>query len=95
MTMADESITAALVASALQLADRAVVCDVEDEGIRHPSPDSARVYDITTMFDPREHSSECLDMASQAIAYGVSRGLFKLLPGPCMLVRMLPRAAAP
>lgn len=89
MNTTTDEMTTALVASALQLADRAVVCDVEAEGIRHPSPASARVYDITTMFDPREHTPEFLDMASQAIAYGISRGLFELLPGPCMLVRML------
>lgn len=94
MNAADQSITAALVASALQLADRAVVCDVETEGIcLAMRVDGEKLYDLTPMFDPREHSPEFLDMASQGIAYGVSRGLFELLPGPPMLVRMLPRAA--
>jgi len=93
MSTADESMTAALVASALQLADRAVVCDVETEGIRCPAPAGAPVYDITPMFDSREHSPEFLDMASQGIAYGVGRGLFELLPELPVRVRLLRRPA--
>ena len=95
MSGPDESATAAMVATALQLADRAVVCDVETEGICLARRlDGEKLYDVTTMFDPREHSPEFLDMASQAIAYGVSRGLFELLPGPPMLVRLLRRPPA-
>lgn len=95
MSAPDESATAAMVATALQLADRAVVCDVETEGTcLAMRADGEKLYDVTAMFDPREHSPEFLDMASQALAYGVSRGLFELLPGPPMLVRLLRRPPA-
>ena len=94
MSTLEESITIALVASALLLADRAVVCDVETEGIRLVVPAGALVYDITAMFDSREHSPEFLDMASQGIAYGIARGLFERLPGPPMRVRLMRRPPA-
>jgi len=82
---------ASLSFSALRLADRAVVGDVECEGTRVDDGAPQPVYDISAMFDPNEHSPEFIDMASEGIAYGIGRGLFELLPGAPMCVRLLRR----
>jgi hypothetical protein len=69
--------SALLIRSALQIADTAVVCDIETEGTRIGSPTDRR-WDVSAMFDPREHCQEFLDMAEQGIAYGLARGLLEL-----------------
>jgi hypothetical protein len=72
----------ALVATAVHLADRAVVSDVECEGQRDWMDADPRgpLYDISSMFNENEHSPQFIDMAQQGIAYGVVRGLLELLP---------------
>lgn len=92
-TPTDQTLLTGLVHSAVQLADRAVVCDVETEGQRdwlHPTDCQARpVYDISSMFNDNEHTPQFIDMASQGIAYGIARGLLELLPDPPIRVRVL------
>lgn len=88
----------ALIVSATRLADRAVVCEVETEGVLVEG--SARdgqcpVYDIGAMFNTNEHSPFVIDMANEAIAYGIARGLFELLPDPPIRVRLLRRPPMP
>lgn len=88
----------ALMLSATRLADRSVVCDVETEGVLVEGgrrDGQCPVYDITPMFDTREHSPVFIDMANEAIAYGVARGLFELLPEPPIRVRLLRRPPMP
>lgn len=61
-------------ATALRLADRAVITDIESEAMCDGSRE-ARCYDVRPMLDPREHSHECIDMMSEALAYAITRGL--------------------
>lgn len=77
MTTPDTPLTTALIRSALQIADQAVVCDIESEGRQIGAP-SERRWDVSAMFDENEHSPEFLDMAEQGIAYGVMRGLLEM-----------------
>lgn len=70
----DTTFVAILIRSALQIADQAVLCDVETEGRQIGTP-SERRWDVSAMFDENEHSPEFIDMAEQGIAYGVMRGL--------------------
>ena len=93
MNDADQPLTTGLLASAVRLADRAVICDVETEGRRdwhHPTDCKAQpVYDISSMFNENEHSPQFIDMAQQGIGYGIARGLLELLPDPPIRVRVL------
>ena len=64
------------VARAMRLANAAVVSDIESNC---PALRSAcgtiTWYDTRPMLDQREHSPEVIDMASEAIEYGVESGL--------------------
>ena len=57
-----------------RIADRAVICDIESEGVAE-GPRHLRCYDIRPMLDAREHSHEVVDMFSEALAYAIARGL--------------------
>lgn len=98
MSSDTQDLSLSLMTMAIRLADRAVVCDVETEGELVNGGrlgDHLPVYDITPMFDTREHNPLFIDMASEAIAYGVARGLFELLPEPPIRVRLLRRPPMP
>jgi hypothetical protein len=69
------ALTHQLVGMALALADRSVVCDVESEGNLVVMPDGSRWWDIRPMFNPHEHCNEVIDMARQAVSYGLARGV--------------------
>ena len=84
--------TTALMRTALALADAYVICDVESEG-RRVDPPSDRRWDVSAMFDPNEHSPEVIDMAEQAMGYGVMRGVLELdttRPWTVRILRTLP-----
>ena len=80
---------AELVRHALQIADAAVVDDIECEGVY--LDDSFGWYDVRPMLDEREHSSQCIDMATQALRYAVMRGLAQRHPDHAHLVRITRR----
>lgn len=56
------------------IADRAVITDIEIHGLRIGAP-SERRYDVRPMLDEREVGPECVDMASEGLAYAIARGL--------------------
>jgi hypothetical protein len=61
---------------AVRIANDAVVADIESNCPALHSP-CGRItwYDTRPMLDPREHSPELVDMAQEAIQYGVDSGL--------------------
>ncbi len=82
----------ALVRQALAIADAAVIADIECGGV-HVAPG---VYDLSAMFDPREHAPESIDMLRIALSYALQRCLVQQIPGKhgCrmrILHRQLPR----
>jgi len=78
-----------MVATAVALADRAVISDIECEGVQVPMPDGARWYDISAMLSEEEHSPQHIDMAIQGLGYAVARGLIDLHPVQTQLVRIV------
>lgn len=70
----EPTLTTALVGSALRLADRAVVSDIETMAVRDRGREG-RVYDVRPMLDEREQPAEWVDMAREALAYGLARGI--------------------
>lgn len=78
---------AELVAQAFRIANAAVISDIESEGNRITTI-SGRWYDVRPMLDPREHSSEVIDMFSEAIAYALAAGLITADPTHAHLVRI-------
>lgn len=67
-------LSAAMLATGVAIADRAVVCDIEGEGVRGGSL-GVRSYDIRSMLDEREHPQEFIDIAREALAWAVARRL--------------------
>ena len=63
-----------LITLAFHLANRAVVEDIESEGTQTVLAGTLW-WDTAAMVDPREHSSEVVAMAQQAIDYALGRGL--------------------
>lgn len=63
-----------------RLADAAVLCDIETEGVHITDLDGTRWIDVRPMLDPREHAPEVIDMATQALAYAAARGLVRPHP---------------
>lgn len=62
--------------TAFAIADQAVVADVETNALMvGVLADGRRLYDVRPLLDPREQPPEVLDMARQAVDYGVARGL--------------------
>ncbi len=63
---------------AFRIADRAAVHDIEIFAAECGRDAAGRpVYDTRPMLDEREHSPDCVEMATQAIAYAASRGLIR------------------
>ncbi len=77
---------AELVRHAMQIADAAVVADIESEGLSVDG--SAGWYDVRPMLSENEHSTQCIDMATQALRYAVMRGLAQRHPDHAHLVRI-------
>ena len=69
------SAAVALLAESLAIANRAVIADIETEGVRVDLGDGLRWYDTRPMFDPREHADEVIEMLRQAIAYAEAAGI--------------------
>lgn len=60
--------------TAHQIADRAVICDIECEGIS-TQLDGQCWYDVRPMLDPREVCDDVAEMNRQALGYAIARGL--------------------
>ena len=71
-----------------RLAERAVAADVELHG--HIDRDAAGVkwYDTAPMLSPHEHCAESIDMAREALEYGVKAGVLVPHPTRAGLVRV-------
>lgn len=78
----------ALIVTATAIADRAVLSDIRSEGVP-VGEGHARCYDVRPMLDQRERGPESVDMASEAIAYAISRGLVEATEGTPWLVRIV------
>lgn len=78
----------ALVATAAAIADRAVIADIETEGVS-VGPAGDRCYDIRSLIDEREHAGEVVDMVSEALAYAIARGLIVFDRGQPWLARVV------
>lgn len=78
---------AELVRRSLLIADRAVVADITDACLSQRMTD-ATWWDVRPMLDPREHSMECVDMATEALDYAQMRGLVARHPELKHLVRI-------
>ena len=74
--LADET---RIVHIAFEVANRAVVSDIESEGHR-VELDGRTWWDTRPMTDPHEHAPEVIDMATQAIQYAVGTGLAAVHP---------------
>jgi hypothetical protein len=79
-----------LAATMARIADRAVLADIESEAVRVGSP-AARCYDVRPMLDPHEHSQECIDMMSEALAYAIARGLVNVTQTTPWLMQIVTR----
>ena len=80
-----------LCGEAFAIADAAVVSDVETNAIMVGGlSDGRRLYDVRPMLDPREQPPEVIDMAQQAVNYGLARGFLALTDtsGIVALVRL-------
>lgn len=82
-------LTRGLLASALRIAERAVVSDIECEGILHRDV-GPRVYDVRPLLDEREHSPELIDQAREALGWALARRVIEIVPGRPWHTRRLP-----
>jgi len=80
----------ALESSARHIAERAVISDIESDGIAVEF-DGVRYYDIRPLVDLREVPGELLDMASEALAYALGAGIFEAHPVHPYLLRKVAR----
>lgn len=71
-----------------RIADRAVVADIESTAARIGASHD-RCYDVRPMLDARERGPESVDMASEALAYAITRGLVVPSEGTPWLVRIV------
>lgn len=71
-----------------KLADRAVVADIEGEGIPQTDEHGRTWYDTRPMLDPREQPDDNIEMSLQAISYAHERGLISQHPVDTHLVRI-------
>lgn len=76
----------ALLQTGLRLADMYVVSDIECHG-HEVRIAGQRWYDVGHLFDPREVSSDMIEIWSQAIAYALSRRLIEMHPDAPNLLR--------
>jgi hypothetical protein len=80
--------TTGVMASAIQIADESVICEVESHGT--PLGDATeRIWDISYLFDPEEQAPEMIDMAERNIGYAVCRGLLEIDHARRWTVRIL------
>jgi hypothetical protein len=86
-TMSDAS----LIAQAFDLANRAVISDIETGAVACQLA-GVRWYDTRPMLDEREHDSVVVDMAGQAIGYALASRLVIQHPDMPHLVRIANRA---
>lgn len=77
-----------LAALAHQLADRAVVTDIETEAVATTDAQGRCWYDTRPMVDAREHSDDVIEMNLQALSYAHERGLISPHPVQTYLVRI-------
>jgi len=86
--------TAAQAAEAAhQIADRAVVADIESECVAVADDTGRGWWDTRVMLDPREMPDDFIEMARQAIEYAHQRGLIRSHPQHAHLVRIVGGAA--
>lgn len=74
------------------LADRAVISDIECEGIAETDAQGRKWYDTRPMIDPREQPDDAIEMALQALSYAHERGLIGPHPMHSHLVRIVKAA---
>lgn len=80
---------AELIRRSLMLADHATLAQIRAEC--HPvSPrhDPEGWRDVRPMLDPREHSGQSIDIATELLAYARDRGLIQRHPESAHLVRI-------
>lgn len=77
-----------LLREAMQIADRAVIADIECDGVSEQL-DGRRWYDTRPMLDPREQPADNVEMARQAIDYALGRGLAVRHPDHPHLLRII------
>lgn len=87
-TATEPTLTTALMRSAVRLADRAVISDIECGAVRDRGR-PGRVYDVRPMLDEREQPSEWVDMAREALGYAAARGLVVAEPDAPHLLRIV------
>lgn len=78
-----------LAATMARIADRAVITDIESEGVR-VGDRGERTYDIRPMLDEREQPPENIDMFGEALGYALARGIVTQGEQP-WLVRIVAR----
>lgn len=66
-----------VMASAVQIADESVICEVESHGTPL-GPATERTWDIGYLFDLEQHPPELIDKAERNIGYAVCRGLIEI-----------------
>ena len=74
--------------SGLTIAKRAVVADIETNGVLVATDEPGRWYDTRPMLDLREHSPEMVDMLTEALAFAVDTGLARTHSALPHLVRI-------
>jgi|GEM_PF-3387980 len=77
-----------------EIADRAVVADIETECICVSDEAGRGWWDTRVMLDPREMPDDCIEMSRQALDYATHRGLITRHPDAPHLVRINPRRPA-
>lgn len=70
------------------LADRAVVSDIETEGVAQTDEHGRIWFDTRPMLDPREMPDDFIEMNRQALDYAHQRGLIRPHPSHAHLVRI-------
>jgi hypothetical protein len=75
--MSDPDRHVELILTALQLADRACISDIESEAVLDhvQQPGNIRWLDTRPMLDPREMPDDFIEMNRQALGYAEARGL--------------------
>lgn len=81
-----------IIALAMRIANRAVVTDIECGAHCVDIGDGLRWWDIRPMLDDREHCSESIDMAAEAIAYALDSGVVLQHPVHSTYLRIAPGA---
>ena len=77
--------------SAVPIADRACIADIETECARHTDGAGRIWWDIRPLTSQHEHSPEVIDMNTQGLAYAQHRGLTQPHPTHAHFVRIVRR----